>query len=430
MRKFAKGFLLGAATAAHQVEGNNKESDCWTLENMPGSMYKEPSLDAVDHYRRYEEDIALLASSGLGAYRFSIEWARIEPRRGEFDAKEIEHYRNVLLCCRRNGVTPVVTFHHFSSPKWLTAGGGWESEDTPELFAAYCRKVASELSGLIPYACTINEANMGLQIGRIMSDMESGLRKSVKGKDTPDAGVQVGLNVERRESMAAYYRAVGEAFGTDPRKVQPFLSPRTPAGDAIIIRSHVLAREAIRAVSPATKVGLTLSLYDYQSLPGGEGYVARMRDEDFVHYLPSIEADDFLGVQNYSRKVYGPEGRLPPAEGARLTDAGYEFYPEALAGVLRYVSSLWKKPILVTENGISTNDDADRLEFIEAATSGVMDCLAEGIDVRGYMYWSLLDNFEWSLGFAQRFGLVAVDRATQERKPKASLAFLGSGASR
>ena len=150
-------FLLGAATAAHQVEGNNIYSDFWALEQMENSSYKEPSLDAVDHYHRYEEDIRLLKEAGLNAFRFSIEWARIEPVKGKYEEAEIEHYRKILDCCHENGIVPVVTMHHFSSPKWLVSEGGWENEKTVGYFADYCRYVAERLGSRMEYVCTINE---------------------------------------------------------------------------------------------------------------------------------------------------------------------------------------------------------------------------------------------------------------------------------
>ena len=167
MNKFEKGFLVGASTAAHQVEGNNIHSDYWTMEHMKSTSFTEPSLDAVDHYNRYEEDIKLLAEAGLNCYRFSIEWARIEPVEGEFDEKEVEHYRNMLECCKKNGVTPIVTLHHFTSPKWLISKGGWETESTVEYFKRYCAYVAEKLGDELEYIVTINEANMGLQLAAI-----------------------------------------------------------------------------------------------------------------------------------------------------------------------------------------------------------------------------------------------------------------------
>ena len=160
-------FLIGAATAAHQVEGNNIRSDLWAMEHMKHTSFLEPSLDAVDHYHRYEEDIRLLSDAGLNAYRFSIEWARIEPEEGQFDPAEIEHYRKVIACCKAHGVEPVVTLLHFTSPKWLIERGGWEAESTVDYFKRYAVKVVEALGDELHYICTINEANMGLQLAAI-----------------------------------------------------------------------------------------------------------------------------------------------------------------------------------------------------------------------------------------------------------------------
>ncbi|OLS37246.1 glycoside hydrolase family 1 protein [Bacillus sp. MRMR6] len=424
MKRFTNEFLIGAATAAHQVEGNNVNSDFWAMEHVPGTMYKEPSLDAVDHYHRYKEDIQLLVEAGLNTYRFSIEWARIEPAKGDFNKDEIEHYRQVLEFCHQNNVTPIVTLHHFSSPKWLITEGGWESESTVEYFGDYCKYVVSELGVLIPYICTINEANMGKQIAKIMKRMSGNESTSANKEDSVD--VQVGLNVDMKEKMENYFRSVGEAFGIDPRKVQTFLAPRTENGELIIMKCHEKARKVIKEVNPSIQVGITFSLYDHQALPGGEQSAEKEQYEDLLNYLPFLQEDDFLGVQNYSRKIHGPDGIVKPDETTRLTKMGYEYYPEALGNVLRFVAKHWDKPIIVTENGISTDHDEERVEFIERALTGVQQCLDEGINVIGYTYWSLLDNFEWQLGYAQTFGLIAVDRSTQTRYPKQSLSFLGN----
>ena len=164
---FDKDFLIGAATAAHQVEGNNIHSDYWTMERMKSTSFVEPSGNAVDHYNRYEEDIKMMAAAGLNCYRFSIEWARIEPMEGQFNEAEVEHYRKVIRCCRENGITPIVTLHHFTSPKWLISKGGWEAESTVEDFKRYCVYIAEKLGSEMEYVCTINEANMGLQLAAI-----------------------------------------------------------------------------------------------------------------------------------------------------------------------------------------------------------------------------------------------------------------------
>jgi beta-glucosidase len=173
-------------------------------------------------------------------------------------------------------------------------------------------------------------------------------------------------------------------------------------------------------------VGLTLSLHDIQAVPGGEEHAAKEWADEFTHYLPAIREDDFLGVQNYSRALIGPDGQLPAPEGAELTQMDYEFYPEGLEHVIRTVHQDFPGELMVTENGIATADDTRRVAYIGTALEGVRKCIDDGIPVSGYCYWSLLDNFEWQKGFGMTFGLIAVDRSTQTRYPKESLSFLGS----
>lgn len=424
--KFPKGFLLGAATAAHQVEGNNTNSDDWAMEQMEYSSFNEPSLDAVDHYNRYEEDIALLAKAGLNTYRFSIEWARIEPQPGVYDEKEIGHYRKVLDCCRAHGVEPIVTMMHFTSPKWLIEQGGWEAEETIGKFANYCRYVTKQLGDRMHYVCTINEANMGLQIAAIAKRYQKMMQANVKA----ESAVQVGVNLENpfMERMKKQAMEYGKLFGTP--QPQTFVSQRTEAGDILVMRAHQAARAAIKEVRPELRVGITLSLHDIQPQPGGEEAAAREWNEEFLHYLPYIREDDFFGLQNYTRTLMGPDGALPVPDGAETTQMGYEFYPQALGNVIRKVYEALPLPILVTENGIATADDTRRIAFIEQALAGVQACIADGIPVKGYCYWSLLDNFEWQKGYSMTFGLIAVDRKNgQRRTVKPSLARLGGYAS-
>jgi len=410
---FPQGFFWGAATAAHQVEGHNIHSDFWLMEHLEGSIFKEPSGEAVDHYRRYREDIRLMAELGLNAYRFSIEWARIEPEEGRFDPEAIDHYRDVLLACQENGIMPIVTLHHFTSPQWLIRAGGWEAEETPTRFARYVEKVMRELGEMIPYACTINEANISIGIARIMK------RHQAQGN------AQVGVNLESMESMRRYYAALAKAFGLPPHKIHSFLGPRTEQGLRIIFRAHEEARKVIRRVSPHTRVGITLSLYDIQAVPGGEAHAAQAMQEEFLQFLPYLQEDDFFGLQNYTRYIYGPDGYIPPAEDAEKTQMGNEFYPEGLEAVIRYVYKHLNKPIIVTENGVATDRDERRIVFIDRALQGVHACVEDGIPVLGYMHWSLLDNFEWQLGFSRTFGLIAVDRSTQQRLPKPSAYHYG-----
>ena len=423
---FPKDFLIGAATAAHQVEGNNVHSDYWAQEQMKYSSFAEPSLDACDHYNRFEEDIALMAGAGLNAYRFSVEWARIEPEEGRFDEAEIDHYHRVIACCREHNIEPIVTMHHFSSPVWLIRKGGWEAETTPADFARYVSFVTERLGSGINYICTINEANMGLQVAQVAKHIMQQMMCAAKSGGSSESQIQMGLNfkkmMENREKLAAENIA---AFGTASPQV--FTGSRTPEGDRLIMRAHQEAKAAIKKLYPNIKVGITLSLHDIQPLPGGEENASREWDEELLHYLPYIIDDDFLGVQNYTRTLYDAAGSLPAPEGAELTQMDYEFYPEGIGNVLRKVHASFPGELLVTENGIAASDDTRRVEFIRRALMGVEKCVEDGLPVKGYLYWSLLDNFEWQKGFAMQFGLVSVDRKNgQIRTPKSSLSVLGS----
>ncbi|WP_231597653.1 family 1 glycosylhydrolase [Bacillus sp. SA1-12] len=168
-----------------------------------------------------------------------------------------------------------------------------------------------------------------------------------------------------------------------------------------------------------------MALSDLQSISGGEELAEAKWHSYFEQYLPAIEEDDFFGLQNYTREVYGPEGKVKPAEGAELTQMGYEYYPEALGQVIRRVAKYLQIPIIITEHGVATENDERRIEFIRKGLEGVQACLKEGIDVRGYLHWSTFDNFEWQSGYSMTFGLIGVDRATQERKVKDSASYLG-----
>ena len=425
MQKFTPGFLVGAATAAHQVEGNNVNNDCWAQEQMQHTSYVEPSLDAVDHYNRYAEDIKLMAEAGLNAYRFSIEWARIEPQEGIFDAEAAQHYKDVIACCKANGLEPVVTLHHFSSPKWLISQGGWEAETTPADFARYTRYIMEQLGNELNYVCTINEANMGIQVAAIAKRYMQQMMANMNKEQNADGSVQMGVNLEKM--MANQHGAEEEnmaVFGVS--RPQCFTNPRTVHGDELVMETHKAARAVIRELCPHIKVGLTLSLHDIQALPGGEEPARKDWDDEFTHYLSAIAEDDFLGVQNYTRSRYDANGSMPAPEGAELTQMDYEFYPQALENVLRKVAAEFHGDLIITENGIATADDTRRVAFIETALAGVQNCIADGLPIKGYFHWSLIDNFEWQKGFSMQFGLIAVDRTTQTRYPKPSLKVLGS----
>lgn len=430
MGKFPQGFMVGASTAAHQVEGNNVHSDYWLQENVEHSQFVEPSGEAVDHYHRYEEDIRLMAEAGLNAYRFSIEWARIEPKQGEFDENEIAHYRKVIACCKENGVEPVVTLHHFTSPAWVISRGGWENEEVVDWFANYVQYVVKHLGSELRYICTINEANMRLQLAALMEKYKSKMAGGQQeAKNAPKEGdVQVGLNLDQgMNTMMLGMMECAKAFGLqDPRGIHTFVSMCTPEGDILVMKAHQAAKKVIKELYPNIKVGLTLSLHDMQPAVGGEDAAHKEWEEEFSHYLPYIAEDDFLGVQSYTRQCFDEKGNKYTPEGVELTQMEYEFYPQAIANVVRAAAKEFKGDLIVTENGVATADDSRRQEYIKEATAGLQACITDGIPLKGYLHWSLMDNFEWQKGFSMQFGLIAVDRNNMKRTPKESLSLLGS----
>jgi beta-glucosidase len=400
--RFPEGFVWGTATAAHQVEGNNVASDFWLMEHVPGTLFAEASGDACDHFHRYSQDIALLRQLGFGAYRFSVEWARIEPAEGAFSIAALDHYRRMLAACHEHGVKPCVTFHHFTSPLWFTADGGWEDARNVDRFLRYCERTVKHLGDLIDTAYTINEANLLATL-------------AVSGIFPPE-----GLKAKAR-----FVAEAAERCGSTLERFGPFLLGHPMKIRDTMVEAHVRSRDVLKSGRGTFPVGVTLAMQDYQAVPGGEAHRDRARRESFDPFLEAARKDDFVGVQTYSRHRFGPGGPLGPESGVKTLALGYEFWPEALEGTIRYASNVAGVPIYVTENGIGTTDDAERFEYVRRALACVVTCLGDGIDIRGYFYWSLLDNFEWLFGYGPQFGLVAVDRETQMRRPKASAAWLG-----
>jgi beta-glucosidase len=377
---FPDGFVWGTATAAHQIEGGNVNNDWWDFEHDPASGCVDVSGDACDSFNRYPEDIALVAALGFGAYRFSLEWSRIEPAEGEFSGVALDHYRRMAEVCHEHGVLPVVTFHHFTHPRWLAAAGAWEAPDAPELFARFCERATARLGDVIGIACTLNEPNVVATMGWRLGVFPPGVRDRA-----------------RREAV-----------------------------NRALVAAHRKGTDAIRSGPGEFPVGLTLSMSDYQLLPGGEEWLERVRRPSEDVFLEATQGDDYVGVQTYSRTRMGPDGLLGPELGVPVTQMGYEVWPAALEATIRRATEMTGLPVYVTENGIGTDDDEQRIEFVGGALAGVGRCLDDGIDVRGYFYWSLLDNFEWVLGYQPTFGMVAVDRSTFERRPKPSSKWLGA----
>lgn len=408
--EFPERFLWGTATSAHQVEGNNDNCDVWAEEYAEGSPYKDRSGEAVNHYSLYRQDIELMARLGYKSYRFSIEWARIEPEPGMFSKEQLAHYRDVLKTCHDNGLVPVVTMMHFTSPQWLMRFGGWSNPDTAGRFARYCETVFEEMGQDIPYALTMNEANLPVMLKELFVNMNF----------MPPVGVDA-----KSWTAPGWRESAARTCGTTSENYFTFHMASDEASIDIVKEAHRKAREAMKRINPQVKVGLSLALPEIQALPGGEEKAAKVWHDYFGQFISAIKDDDFLGVQNYTREIYGPEGLLPVPEGNEVTAMGYEYYPEALAGTIRNVIRDLNIPILVTEHGIATDDDERREAFIRRGLKGLHSCMEDGIDVRGYLYWSAFDNHEWTFGYGKHFGLIGVNLETQERLVKNSARLLG-----
>lgn len=403
---FPEKFIWGTATAAHQVEGNNTQNDFWVLEHLPNSIFIEPSGDAIDHYHLYPQDIALIAELGFNSYRFSVEWARIEPEQGHFSAAAVAHYRRMLEACHANGLKTMVTLQHFTAPRWLVEQGGWVSDETPALFARFAAHITEELGDLIDYLCTLNEPNVPRMAALLWAN-----EKREEGEGQPD--------------FASFAIKAAEAFGVKQDNLGTFFFANTSKAREVFIAAHQQSVKAIKAIRPDIPVGMTLALHDMQALPGGEAKRDELRYELQTAYMEAARGDDFIGVQTYTRDRIGPDGPVRPDADMEVTEMGYEFYPEALENTIRYTAEQTGIPVIVTENGIGTHTDARRQEYYERALQGVINCIEDGVDVQGYYAWSAFDNYEWALGYRPTFGIIAVDRTTQTRTVKPSGQWLG-----
>jgi beta-glucosidase len=408
-------FLLGTATAAYQVEGNNTNSDTWVMEHLKYGGYSEKSGEACDHYHTYPEDIKKISEAGLNAYRFSIEWSRIEPHDGIFDENEMNHYLDMIHVCRTYHIEPVVTLFHFTSPIWLISKGGWEADTAADDFQKYAAYLCEHLKGEdLKFICTINEANIGALI--------SGYLKKMQNHD--NAGhLQIGMNLDRTQEQKEKEKECYHAFGT--KQAEVFTSPRSEHGMAIIYKAHKAAVDTIHHILPGVKAGLSLSLRDLQYIEGGKEQRDAQWSTDFIKYIPWIKNDDFFGLQNYTRAVFDKNGEMDPDKDAKLTQMNYEYYPEGLEHVIREIAKSYKGEILITENGIATSDDQERCRFIQTAFEGVKNCIKDGIPVKGYFYWSMLDNYEWQSGYSMQFGIMTCDRIKQIHSNKMSAYILG-----
>ena len=369
MRDFPEGFLFGSSTAAHQVEGGNTNNDWWAWEHADATTCVESSGDAIDQWHRYTEDFQLLAGLDQNAHRLSLEWSRIEPAPGEFSGAALEHYRRVLGTLAELGLTAFVTLNHFTLPRWLSERGSWLAPDAVERFTRYTERVAAALGDLMPFACTINEPQIVAFFGYRHGNFPPGLRHP---------------GLWRKATQR-------------------------------LIAAHEAAVEAVKSGRGDPQAGVCLQLPDLEpARPDDPACVAAY--EELHHEFEAVYLDglqgDWVGVQYYSRMRVDPAvtaGFAPAPDGAPLTQMGWELHPEGLHRAITAVAGSGL-PVYVTENGIATGDDAERVAYLETHLGQAARAIADGVDLRGYIHWSSFDNFEWAEGYRPTFGLIGIDR--------------------
>ncbi|MET9428085.1 family 1 glycosylhydrolase [Streptomyces sp. NPDC003036] len=394
--KLPDTFLWGVATAGHQNEGHNSASDTWFLEHTTPSLFREPSGPACRGYQQWETDLDLAAGLGLNAFRFSVEWARVEPEPGVVSAEALDHYERKVDGCLKRGMAPLVTFSHFTAPHWFAAAGSWTAADAPARFAEQCDRVMARFGDRIAYAVTLNEPNL---------------------EQLLQAGAKLPAEAEtlKTQMLAAAARAAGSDTYASANVIP---AHRQDEFQAAFTRAHRAARDAIKARRSDLPVGVSIAIADEVALPGGEERRDAKRAAVYEHWLHEARNDDFIGVQNYERIVHGPDGEVT-ADG-ELNGMGTAIAPESLAGAVRYAHERAGVPVLVTEHGIQTSDDTQRAAFVPAAIHGLAAEVGAGTPVLGYCHWTLMDNFEWIFGYGAQLGLHEVDRETFRRRPKPS----------
>jgi len=396
---FPSGFLWGVASAGHQTEGGDDTSDTTFLENVTPTVFQEPAGPACRGWELWQTDLDLARGLGLNAYRFSVEWARIEPSEGEFDAAALDHYEAIVDGCLARGLAPVITLSHFTSPHWFACRGGWLDDAAPELFARFTRTVIERLGDRVRAVVTFNEPNLPEMLSW------SGLPAFVAELE------RATLEAAARAAGAERYRTGNVMVAEDYAAMREGMT-----------RGHRAAKEAVAAARPGLPVGLSIAIADDVALPGGEQLRDRKRADAYDHWLRLAAEDDFIGVQNYERLVYGPDGLVAAPVGAAVNEMGTIVEPDSLRGAVAYAHQVSGVPVFVTEHGISTPDDTLRAGFIEPSLAGLATAIADGVPVIGYCHWTLMDNYEWIFGYSRQLGLFSVDRETFTRTAKPSAA--------
>jgi len=416
--RFPATFLFGTATAATQIEGGCTASDWFAFAKQPGRIKHGDRPDtACDGWIRWPEDVALQRTLGFGAYRLSVEWARIEPRPGEIDRAALETYRRMLGALRDAGIEPMVTLHHFTLPLWLAERGGVLADAFAERLGRFARVAVDSLGDLCRLWITINEPNVlaahAYSLG-VWPPAEKSLLRALRA------------HYSLLEAHVAAYRVLKEARGDQA---------------LVGVAHHLRIAEPERAGRRGDRAAARAFAYVFNDAFAAATCEGRMygaldsavRSASGFRVADARGTQDFFGVNYYSRDVvrlslrHAAElfiARAVPA-GAEVSDLGWEVYPQGLGLLVRRWADRSGLPVYVTENGIADATDSKRGPFIVRHLSELARAIADGVPVRGYFHWSLLDNFEWAEGYWPRFGLVEVDYATQERRPRDSARLYG-----
>lgn len=395
-------FLWGASTAGHQVDGGDTAADTTFLEGVTPSVFKEPAGKACNSWERWEDDLDLVKGMGLNSYRFSVEWARIEPEEGKIDQSALDHYDRMVDGCLERGIDPAITLCHFTIPSWFAAKGGWLNHDAPSMFADECVRVLDRIGDRAVLAVTFNEPDLPriLDNGSLPQEAVD-LQRACINAATKKAGVE-------------RYRSGNVVI---PEEVTQL--------EYGFIRAHRTAVQAVRSVCPTLPVGLSLAVIDesYSTERGKELALAK-RESCYGPWAAAVQGDDFVGVQNYEREVFDDNGPIPAQPGEDVNESGSPLHPESLANSVTYIHHLTGLPVVVTEHGVSTPDDDLRCRFIKASIPPLVELVRDNVPVLGYFHWSLMDNYEWISAFDVHFGLCSVERenGTYDRKPKGSAA--------
>ena len=392
-----KDFLWGVATSAFQLEGSPYAD--WA--SWDSILNLNP--DITNHYNLYKEDLKLLEELGVNAYRFSLEWSRIQPKENVWDYDAIAHYQEIINILLKNNIEPMVTLHHFTHPLWFIKKYPWHEYESIKKFLNYVEKILGTISG-VRYWITFNEPYVLLLGGYLEGCMPPGIR------DVPMA-------IKALENIFICH---GKAYD--------FIHSANP--DAMVGVAHNMAAIAPwRILNPFDRLLSKIAKYFYNhslldAFLNGMLYIKFPLRKALKISVPIKNKLDFFGVNYYTRvhirfnpfKRMGVELRHRDIDGYGLTDMGWEIHPHGLEKVLRYASKLGV-PMIITENGIATRDDRKKIKFMKRHIDILEKCIKNGMDVRGYFYWSLIDNYEWLQGLDARFGLYKVDFNTLKRKP-------------